>query len=186
MEAVTHIRAYLAGTITLRINVSSHQKNLLVGYVDSDYANCEDIRRSTTSFIFFLKGTPISRKSTRQNLMTNSTCEAEYVAACEATKEANWLRNILLHLNVGVKRGAVPLFIDNRVAGLLAQNPIHHDRTKHIDIKFHSIRERVLLGETEICEISSKDNIADLLTKTLPATTFTGLREKPVIREGRK
>lgn len=183
LDAVIHIFAYLKGTTHYGMAIVNNGGGL-VGYVDSDYANCEDTRRSTTGFIFFYNGTPVSWRSSRQKLVTGSTCEAEYVAAYEAAKEAIWLRNVILYLGIpGTEIGAVPLYIDNRAARILAENPVHHDRTKHIDIKFHFIRERVQLGQISVREVASKDNIADLLTKTLHKSTFTDLRARANIVE---
>jgi hypothetical protein len=183
MDAVVHIFAYLKATVDFGMSVTKGTGRL-VGYVDSDFANCEDTRRSTTGFIFLFNGSPISWKSSRQKLVTTSTCEAEYVAASEAAKEAIWLRNMIQHLAIpGVMVGSVPLYIDNQAARTLAQNPVHHDRSKHIDIKYHFIRERVLLGQIDIREVASKDNIADLLTKTLRPSTFIDLRTRAGILE---
>ena len=146
MEAVIRIFAYLKGSMHYGICITNKQTGL-VGYVDSDYANCEDTRRSTTGFIFLLNGTPISWKSARQKLVTGSTCEAEYVAAYEASKEAIWLKWLLLDINsTGDGTAPIPLYVDNKAARDLAENPTQHERTKHIDIKFHFIRERVQMG----------------------------------------
>ena len=185
MEAVVRIFAYLKATTDFGMGIIDDGTGL-VGFVDSDYAQCEDTRRSTTGFIFLLHGTPISWKSARQKLVTGSTCEAEYVAAYEATKEAVWLRNLIMDMSIGdttAYTAAVPLYIDNKAARDLATNPSHHDRTKHIDIKYHFIRERVQIGQIDAREVASKNNLADMLTKTLPAGTHSDLRQRSGIRE---
>lgn len=143
----------------------------LAGYVDSDYANCEDTRRSTTGWIFMLAGGPISWCSQRQKTVATSTMDAEYIAAAEAAKEAVWIRGFINDLDLsGLTVKSVPLYIDNNSALKLTKNPEFHSRAKHIDVKHHFIREKVASGEIDTIRVSTAENIADILTKALGRT----------------
>ncbi|KAE8693888.1 putative pentatricopeptide repeat-containing protein [Hibiscus syriacus] len=115
------------------------------GYVDSDYAGDLDNRRSTTGYVFTLGGGPICWKSTVQSIVALSTTEAEYMATAEAAKEALWLTGLVKEL--GVQQGGVQLLCDNQSAIHLAKNQVYRARTKHIDVRFHKIRELVASGE---------------------------------------
>ncbi|KAE8721509.1 hypothetical protein F3Y22_tig00015910pilonHSYRG00102 [Hibiscus syriacus] len=145
-EAVKWIFRYLKGTVGHGIVFGSQRDNpLVVGYVDSDYAGDLDNRRSTTGYVFTLGGGPICWKSTVQSIVALSTTEAEYMAAAEAAKEALWLTGLVKEL--GVQQGGVQLLCDNQSAIHLAKNQVYRARTKHIDVRFHKIRELVASGE---------------------------------------
>ncbi|KAE8686551.1 cytochrome P450 71A9-like [Hibiscus syriacus] len=145
-EAVKWIFRYLKGTVGHGIVFGSQRDNpLVVGYVDSDYAGDLDNRRSTTGYVFTLGGGPICWKSTVQSIVALSTTEAEYMAAAEAAKEALWLTGLVKEL--GIQQGGVQLLCDNQSAIHLAKNQVYRARTKHIDVRFHKIRELVASGE---------------------------------------
>ncbi|KAE8684024.1 hypothetical protein F3Y22_tig00111160pilonHSYRG00030 [Hibiscus syriacus] len=145
-DAVKWIFRYLKGTVGHGIVFGSQRDNpLVVGYVDSDYAGDLDNRRSTTGYVFTLGGGPICWKSTVQSVVALSTTEVEYMAAAEAAKEALWLTGLVKEL--GVQQGGVQLLCDNQSAIHLAKNQVYRARTKHIDVRFHKIRELVASGE---------------------------------------
>lgn len=137
----------------------------LVGYVDSNYANDRDNRKSTTSYVFTLCGACISWKSQLQPIVALSTTESEYVAATEAMKEAIWLKGLLNE--IGFLKNKVVLFSDSQSAIQLCKNPVFHDRTKHIDVRFHYIRDIVEQGLVYLEKISTDYNPADMGTKCL-------------------
>ncbi|KAE8689071.1 hypothetical protein F3Y22_tig00110944pilonHSYRG00042 [Hibiscus syriacus] len=167
-EAVKWIFRYLKGTVGHGIVFGSQRDNpLVVGYVDSDYAGDLDNRRSTTGYVFTLGGGPICWKSTVQSVVALSTTEAEYMAAAEATKEALWLTGLVKEL--GVQQGGVQLLCDNQSAIHLAKNQVYRARTKHIDVRFHKIRELVASGEVLFQKVHTDENAADMFTK--PVTT---------------
>ena len=118
------------------------------------------------------RGSPITWSSRRQATVSTSTVEAEYVAVAEAAKEAVWLRNLLGELGLE-QRGPTPLHCDNQGSIRLAGQPTTHSRTKHIDIKHHLIRELVDTGKIGLLYISSAEQKADILTKSLPAAAHT-------------
>jgi len=111
-----------------------------VGYSDSDLAGDTNDRKSTSGLMFFLAGGPIAWQSVKQKVVALSSCEAEYIAAAGAACERVWLARLLAEL-IGGEVLAPKLKVDNKSAIALMKNPIHHNRSKHIDIKFHFIRE---------------------------------------------
>ncbi|KAL7128501.1 hypothetical protein ABFS83_13G000400 [Erythranthe nasuta] len=139
---------------------------VLCGYVDSNYANNRDIRKSTTSYVFTLCGSCICWKSQLQNIVSISTTEAEYIAATEAVKESLWLKGLLSE--IGFLKVKVVIFSDSQSGIQLCKNPVFHDRTKHIEIKYHFIRKVVEKGEINLEKIPSEFNPADMGTKCLP------------------
>ncbi|KAE8658140.1 Retrovirus-related Pol polyprotein from transposon TNT 1-94 [Hibiscus syriacus] len=167
-EAAKWIFRYLKGTVGHGIVFGSQRDNpLVVGYVDSDYAGDLDNRRSTTGYVFTLGGGPICCKSIVQSVVALSTTEAEYMAAAEAAKEALWLTGLVKEL--GVQQGGVQLLCDNQSAIHLAKNQVYRARTKHIDVRFHKIRELVASGEVLFQKVHTDENAADMFTK--PVTT---------------
>ncbi|KAH0847628.1 hypothetical protein FOPE_00796 [Fonsecaea pedrosoi] len=179
MDAVHRIYAYLAGTKKkgLRFRKGEIDQLGVCGYVDSDFANCEDSRKSTTGFMFTMAGAPISWSSKRQTTVAQSTMDAEYIAAAEAARDAVWIRNFINDLKVqGTSISTIPLLIDNNSALKLTHNPEFHNRSKHIDVKYHFIREKAMdTKEIETKRVATKDNLADILTKSLPKPLHQGL-----------
>ncbi|KAL0451880.1 UNVERIFIED_CONTAM: Retrovirus-related Pol polyprotein from transposon TNT 1-94 [Sesamum latifolium] len=170
-EAVKWIFRYLKGTVGHGIIFGSQQNDpLVVGYVDSDYAGDLDDRRSTTGYVFTLGGGPICWKSTVQSIVALSTTEAEYMAVAEAAKEALWLNGLAKDL--GVEHGGVQLHCDSQSAIYLAKNQMYHARTKHIDVRYHKIRELIASGDIMLRKVHTSENAADMLTKPLTVDKF--------------
>jgi hypothetical protein len=145
----------------------------LVGYTDSDWAGDRIERRSTGGYIFLLYGAPISWKSKRQSCIALSTAEAEYIAACEAAKEAIYLKstvNTLLPIEKSLS--TITIMEDNQACIRIGQNPELHQRTKHIDIKYHYLRDQIRKGNIRLQWISTNEQLADALTKPLSKSTF--------------
>ncbi|KAL0345495.1 UNVERIFIED_CONTAM: Retrovirus-related Pol polyprotein from transposon TNT 1-94 [Sesamum radiatum] len=144
-EALKWLLRYLNGSMDIGIKFSKLSDNVkLVGYVDSNYANDRDSRRSTTSYVFTLCGACISWKSQLQNIVALPTTEAEYIATTEALKEAIWLKGLLDE--IGFLKHKVTVFSDSQSSIQLCKNPIFHDRTKHIDVRYHFIKDIVGLS----------------------------------------
>jgi len=137
MRAAKGVLRYLRGTT--RLGVMHGGSEALQGYVDADWAGDIDGRRSTTGFIFTLNGGPITWESKRQSTVATLTAEAKYEAAAMATKEALWLRRLLLALSV--VSGAVPMGEDNQSCLALVNNPEATGRTKHVDVAYHMVRD---------------------------------------------
>ena len=117
----------------------------------------------------------MSWSSKLQASVSQSSTEAKYVASTEATKEVMWLRQLMHDLKQDTTM-PTPLFIDNRGALLLAKNPVHHNNTKHIDVRHHYVRECVANGSISLRSVASADNIADICTKPLAKVKFSLLR----------
>ncbi|KAK4395154.1 Retrovirus-related Pol polyprotein from transposon TNT 1-94 [Sesamum angolense] len=161
-EALKWLLRYLNGSVSAGIKFSKDADGVsLVGYVDSNYANDRDSRRSTTSYVFTLCGACISWKSQLQNIVALSTTEAEYIATTEAFKEAIWLKGILTE--IGFLNKKVTIFSDSESSIQLCKNPVFHDRTKHIDVKYHFIRDIVGKEIINLEKINSDNNPADMV-----------------------
>lgn len=139
----------------------------LSGFTDSDWASSKD-RKSISGYAFMLDedGPLISWRSKKQSTIALSSCEAEYIAATAAVQEAKFLRSLLSEMR-GSSPDQVTIFADNQGAIKLAYNPVFHARSKHIDIKFHFVREEINKGSIQLVFVPSADNIADIFTKPL-------------------
>ncbi|KAE8679378.1 hypothetical protein F3Y22_tig00111402pilonHSYRG01323 [Hibiscus syriacus] len=149
----------------------------LVGYCDADYAGDHDTRRSTTGYVFKLGSGTISWCSKRQPTVSLSTTEAEYRAAAMAAQESTWLIQLMNNLHQPVDY-AILLYCDNQSAIRLAENPVFHARTKHVEVHYHFVREKVLQEEIEMRQIKTDEQIADLFTKSLSVGKFEHFRRQ--------
>ena len=168
-QAVKWIFRYLKGTVNTCLEFGRNS-DILSGYVDSDFAGDLDRRRSLTGYIFSIGGCAVSWKATLQPTVALSTTEAEFMAATEAVKEAMWMRGLLGELSLGHKE--ITVYCDSQSAIHLTKDQMFHDRTKHIDVKYHFIREVIAQGNVKVKKIGTEDNPADMLTKPLPVTKF--------------
>ncbi|POM67427.1 RxLR effector candidate protein, partial [Phytophthora palmivora] len=164
--AAKRILKYLKTTQDVGLVFNGGIKGELVGYADANWAGDLDTRRSTTGYVFFLNGSAISWKSKRQPTVATSSTEAEYMALYNAIQEAVWLRQLLKDLGYENK-GATTIYQDNQGCIALAKNPAYHTRTKHIDIKFHFLREKVESKTVELEYKPTDEMIADGFTKAL-------------------
>lgn len=187
-RAAKRILKYLKRTINFGILFSHSKINELHGYSDADYAGCLTTRRSTSGYTFIFGGGTISWGSERQQSVSLSTAESEYMAASQCVKELVWLRKLFYEILVGKisvetesdfildkKVLKIILFMDNNSAIRLIKNPEYHKRTKHIDVRFHFIREKYERDYFVTEYISTKEMIADVFTKALSAQQFNVL-----------
>ena len=161
--AVKRIFKYLKGSASLALKYQKVEGDKLIGYCDADWAGDRDDRHSTSGNRFLMVGGPISWLSKKQAIVALSTSEAEYVALCTATQEAAWLRRLLTDLKVTNSEPTV-VMEDNQGAIAIAKNPTAHARTKHVDIRYHYVREAVQEGVVELRYCPTAQMIADLLT----------------------
>lgn len=166
-QCAKRILRYLKGTKDFSMKFEKDNLNL-IGYVDADWGSNKIDRKSYTGYVFKFAGGSISWRSCKQKTVALSSTEAEYMAISEATKEAIYLRNLINDL-IG-KLDCVILFNDNQSARKLAYNPILHERSKHIDIRYHFIRNAVSDKIINIQYLSTNEMIADILTKILQNT----------------
>ena len=145
----------------------------LTVYTDSDFQGDKDSKKSTSGSMFVLNGGSVVWRSVKQSCIADSTMEAEYVAATEAAKEAVWLRKFLKDLEiVPDNEQPITLYCDNSGAVANSKEPRSHKRSKHIERKYHLIRDIVARGDVKVEKISTHDNIADPFTKTLSSRVF--------------
>ena len=157
---------------------------ILTGYIDFDFQTDKDSRKSTSGSVFTLNGGAIVWRSIKKGCIIDSTMEAEYVAACEAAKEAVWLRKFRHDLEVIANMNLpITLYCDNSGAVANSKEPRSHKRGKHIERKYHLIREIVQRGDVIVTKIASEHNIADPFTKTLTAKVFEGHLESLGLRD---
>ena len=135
-----------------------------------------DGQRSTSGVLVFLGSAPISWLLLKQKVVALSTCEAEYVAAATAACQVVWLRRLLGEL-IGVESHPPALMVDHQPAITLAKNPVLHDRSKHIDVKFHFLRDCINGGQIVIEFVETSRQLADILTKPLGHLRLTELKE---------
>ena len=179
-KTAIRVLCYLRDTATQGLNFNSEELNLRC-LSDSDWAGDVDTRRSTTGYVVFAAGAPISWCSKLQSTVAISSMEAEYMAAFFAVQEVVWLKGVLSEMDLGYGQ-PVPLLIDNQSAIRLAKNPMYHKRSKHIEIKWHWLREKV--GEQNLVElvyVRSADNTADIFTKALGIELHT-VHQSTVVR----
>jgi hypothetical protein len=169
LHVVKQIMRYLKGRLSyVLVYTQENKEEVLVGYTNSDVGDDLVRRRSTGGIAFYLNDSLVTWCSHKEKTMALSSCEAEFMAATEAAKQAIWLSNLLSEL-IGRKQKVVTLYVDNNSAIALMKNPVFHGRSKHIDIKYHFIRECVEHGQIKVKRVSTLEQKADSLTKALPA-----------------
>jgi hypothetical protein len=148
----------------------------LSAYVDADFGGCKETRKSTTGFVIMLGNGAVMWRSRKQVTVALSSAEAEYVAASEAVRSIIWLRSILAEIGFEQK-GPTTVFENNNACIAIGSNLETKERSKHIDIKYHFVREKI--ASCEICfrRIDTKEQIADVLTKALDKTKLEKFRE---------
>jgi hypothetical protein len=178
--AVKHILRYIAGTRSLGCFYGRKKKEsqaTLTGFSDSDMAGDPEDRKSTTGVLFCFGLAPITWQSQKQKVVALSSCEAEYIAATTAACQGVWLSRLLSDL-INKEPKAVTLNIDNKSAIALCKNPVFHDRSKHIETRYHFIRECIEDGKIAVEYMDTNNQLADILTKALGRVKFLELRDK--------
>ena len=148
----------------------------LIGYSDADWAGCKIDRKITSGTCQFLGRSLVSWASKKQNSVALSTAEAKYIAVVHCCAQLLWMRQTLR--DYGYKLSKVPLLCDNESAIRMAHNPVEHSCTKHIDIRYHLMRDHQQKGDIEIAYVNTQNQLADIFTKTLDEKTFSKLRNE--------
>ena len=179
MEAAERVLQYVRATYDQGIafyDLGADKRNKLGGWVDSDFASDADSRKSMTGYLMSLNGGPISWKSSRQGGVTLSSSEAEFVAASQAGQEVVYLRALLKGLGYSQK-GPTEIWEDNASCIMMSENPTNRDRSRHVDVKVHFLRDLVRDGHVKLIKCAGTQNVSDALTKSLPRPAFEKHRE---------
>lgn len=174
-KSVKRVLRYLRGTTELGIHYSSESSPGLVGYSDADWGGDIIDRKSTSGYLFKLNGGTVSWRSKKQSCVAISTAEAEYIALSAAAQESLWLNQLISELT-GSKNLQITILEDNQSTIAMTHNPQFHGRSKHVDIKYHFVRDHVNSGNIKLVYCPSEDMIADMLTKGLNRENYRKLR----------
>ncbi|GJX50138.1 retrovirus-related pol polyprotein from transposon TNT 1-94, partial [Tanacetum coccineum] len=176
LQAVKRIFRYLNGTINMGLWYSKDTDMSLTAYADADHAGCQDTRRSTSGSAQFLGDKLVSWSSKKQKSTAISSTEAEYIALSGCCSQILWMRSQLT--DYGFKFNKIPLYCDNKSVIALCCNNVQHSRAKHIDIRYHFIKEQVENGIVELYFVRTEYQLADIFTKPLPRERFNFLIDK--------
>lgn len=168
---------YVKGTVNFGLLLHSRSSMHLYGFSDADWAGCPTTRRSTTGFCTYLGSNLLSWSAKKQSTVSRSSTEAEYRALASATADLTWIGFVLRDIGISLQ-SSTTLFCDNQSAISLTANPVLHARTKHIEIDFHFVREKVSLGSLRVQYVPSSHQLADIFTKALSRPHHYLLRTK--------
>ena len=166
MEAATRVIRYLKGSVGQGIWLHSEPTNIITCWCDSDWAACPNTRRSITGYVIKFGESLVSWKSKKQQTVSRSSAEAEYRSMASAVSEITWLLGLFKELGVNVQL-PITIFSDSKSAIQLAANPVLHERTKHIEIDCHFIRDKIKSGEVDTAYVHTHQQLADIMTKGL-------------------
>ena len=148
-----------------------------MGYCDADWGQDPIDRKSISGYIFQINNVAISWSSKKQPTVALSSMEAEYMALTHAAKELLWLKKLIAEINEDSAPNAITIFSDNQSAIAYAHDDQFHARSKHIDIRYHFIREAIQRNDIKLLYVESKENRADIMTKPLARVAFEGQRD---------
>jgi len=175
LQTIKRALRYLKGTVSYGIYYRKDGNGELRVYTDSDYAGDVEDRKSTSGYVFLLNFGAVSWCSKKQPIVTLSTTEAEFVAAAMCTCQAIWIKRILKELRYNDEY-CTRIWCDNSSTIKLSKNPVMHGRSKHIDVRYHFLRNLTKEGLMDLVHCGSRDQLADIMTKPLKAEDFQRLR----------
>jgi hypothetical protein len=182
LQVANRALRYLRGTVNFGIHYKKGGSGELLAFTDSDYAGDMEDRKSTSGYVFLLSSGAVSWSSKKQPIVTLSTTEAEFVAAAMCVCQALWIKRILKELGHS-NGGCTQVKCDNSSTIKLSKNPVMHGRSKHIDVRYHFLRNLTREGTIALVHCGSQDQVADLMTKPLKLDAFLKLRELLGVRE---
>jgi hypothetical protein len=176
LVAAKHVMRYLKGTVDCGLSYDGDHDFRLSGYTDSDWAGIVFDRKSTSGCCFSLGSAMISWQSRKQSSIALSIAKAEYIAACSASCEAIWLRKLIGLFDLEME--ATLILCDNQSCIKMTEIPIFHDKSKHIEIRYHYIRDMVQRGAIKLQYVITDEHVADVLTKPLSRVKFEHFQDK--------
>ncbi|KAJ9558101.1 hypothetical protein OSB04_012715 [Centaurea solstitialis] len=176
MMAVKRILRYLKGTPNRGLWYPKESGFELVAFLDADHGGCQLDRKSTSGHVQLLGDKLVSWGSKKQHCVSTSTAEAEYVAAANCCSQVLWMRTQLR--DYGYNFNHIPIYCDSKSAIAITCNPVQHTRTKHIDIRYHFIKDHMERGTIELYFVNTEYQLADLFTKPLDEKRFNFLISK--------
>lgn len=180
--ALKRILRYLKGTISHGFQLRKSPITNLVAYSDADWTGCSTTRRSTSGYCVYLGDSLISWSSKRQRTVSRSSAEAEYCGVAHAVAETTWIRQLLQELHCPINKATI-VYCDNVFAVYMSSNPVQHQRTKHVEIDLHFVREKVSLGQLCVLHVPSSLQYANIFTKGLPSPMFLDFRSSLSFQE---
>jgi len=188
-EATKHAIKYLKGTTTLGLKYSRFDPNgnakpiTITAYCDSDYATDTDTRISTSGLLVFVAGSLVSWQSRKQNRVTLSTCESEYYALADATTEVMHLRSFLDELGY-TQEESTPIYCDNAATVMVSNGNKISTKLKHVAVRYHFLRNEVTSGTINPTWISTQEQLADMMTKSLDYPLLSRFRNQILATTG--
>jgi hypothetical protein len=183
LTAMKWILRYLRGTLDFGLLLRWSSASELRVYTDADWAGYPDTRQSTSGYAVFLGDNLVSWSSKCQLVFSRSSTEAEYRTVANSVAEAVWLHQLLHELHSPLPTSTL-VFCDNLSAVYLSTNPVQHQRTKHVEIDLHFVREQVACGAVRVLHVSTTSQFADVFTKGLPSVVFKEFRSSLNICSG--
>ncbi|GJR31989.1 ribonuclease H-like domain-containing protein [Tanacetum coccineum] len=171
--------SYAVQQICLYLYASSSTS--LVGFTDADWAGCPSTRRSTSGYCVFLGDNLLSWSAKQQHTLSRFSVEAEYRGIANVVAKTTWLRNLFRELHSPLSTATL-VYCDNVSAVYMSANPVQHQRTKHIEIDIHFVRDMVTTGQVRVLHVPSRFQYADIFTKGLPSTLFEEFRSSLSVR----
>jgi hypothetical protein len=171
LTAMKRILRYLQRTPDYGLLLRRSSSSNLIVYTDSDWACCSDTRRSKSGDAVFLGDNLVSWLAKRQTVVSRSSAEAEYRVIANGVAEATWLRQLLHELQTPPSWCTL-VYCDNINAMYLSTNPVQHQRTKHVKIDLHFVREKVAIDQVRVLHVPTTSQFADIFTKGLPSSMF--------------
>jgi hypothetical protein len=175
LTAMKRILRYLRGTPDFGLLLRRLSSSDLIVYTDADWADCPDTHRSTSGYAVFVGDNLVSWSTKRQTVVSRSSAQAEYRAVANGVAEATWLRQLLHELQAPPSR-CILIYCDNISILSLSTNPVQYQRTKHVEIDLHFVREKVAIGQICVLHVLTTSQFTDIFTKGLPSSVFNEFR----------